>query len=366
MLESELLDEFNEITEKFKELRSILKIEETQKTLENLQKLTTAQEFWNDTKKANRILKQVKFCTNKIKKITDIKSILDELTILIEILADEKDPELAGEFKQKLKIFQSKVNDLEFSTYLGAAEDKASAILTIHPGAGGTESCDWANMLLRMYIRWTDLKDFKATITDLQPGDGAGIKSVDILIEGDYAYGYLKGEIGIHRLVRISPFDSNKRRHTSFASVYVLPEIEDEIEVEINDKDLRIDTYRSSSAGGQHVNVTDAAVRVTHIPTKIVAQCQNERSQHQNKAVAMKILRSRLYNHFKQIKEEEIKKKHAEKTEIGWGNQIRSYVFHPYSMIKDHRTNLETGNVSSIMDGNIDSFIFAFLKWNSQ
>ena len=366
MLESELLDEFNEINEKFKELKSILKLEETQKTLEDLQKLTTAQDFWNDTKKANRILKQIKFCTNKIKKITDIKSLVDELTTLTEILTDEKDPELADEFKEKLKIFQSKVEELEFSTYLGSKEDKSSAILTIHPGAGGTESCDWANMLLRMYIRWSELKGFKTTITDLQPGDGAGIKSVDLLIEGDYAYGYLKGEIGIHRLVRISPFDSNKRRHTSFASVYVLPEIEDEIEVEISDKDLRIDTYRSSSAGGQHVNVTDSAVRITHIPTKIVAQCQNERSQHQNKAVAMKILRSRLYNHFKQIKEEEIKKKHAEKTEIGWGNQIRSYVFHPYSMIKDHRTNLETGNVSSIMDGNIDSFIFAFLKWNSQ
>ncbi len=366
MIEQELLEQFEQLCKKLKDIIDVLNPADAEINLKQKQELTTAQNFWNDNQRANKILKEIKNISDKLDRISYIRDLKAELSTLIEILTDENDPELLKEFSLKLNLFSKKIEEIELATYLALEEDKFSAILSIHPGAGGTESCDWANMLLRMYMRWSEINNFKATITDLLPGEEAGIKSVDIMIEGEYSYGYLKGEIGIHRLVRISPFDANKRRHTSFASVYVLPEIDDDIDVDINDKDLRIDTYRSSSAGGQHVNVTDSAVRITHLPTGIVVQCQNERSQHQNKAVAMKILRSRLYNFMKEQQEKEIKKKHAEKADIAWGNQIRSYVFHPYSLIKDHRTNLETGNVNSVMDGNIDPFISAFLKWNSQ
>ena len=239
--------------------------------------------------------------------------------------------------------------------------DAKNAILTIHPGAGGTESQDWAEMLMRMYLRYCELSDFKTETLDLQAGEEAGIKSVTIEVVGEYAYGYLKAEAGVHRLVRISPFDANKRRHTSFASVFVMPEIDDDMEVEINPTDLKIDTFRASGAGGQHVNKTDSAIRITHLPSGIVVQCQNERSQHKNKANAMKILAARLYK----LKEEEQRKKRQEmedeKKEIGWGSQIRSYVFHPYNLVKDHRTGYETSNIQSVMDGNIDAFIREYL-----
>ena len=249
----------------------------------------------------------------------------------------------------------------ELKLMLGSEQDLMNAIMTIHAGAGGTEAQDWAEMLLRMYLRWTERKGFSTTIIDYQPGDEAGVKSVSLTIEGEYAYGYAKAEIGIHRLVRISPFDSGARRHTSFASVFVYPEVDDEISIEIDDNDLRIDTYRSTGAGGQHVNKTDSAVRITHMPTGIVVQCQNERSQHKNKAMAMKFLKSRLYEIEIQEQKKKIDELNKTKKEISWGSQIRSYILHPYKLVKDHRTNLEAGNANRVLDGDIDDFIEAYL-----
>ncbi len=247
---------------------------------------------------------------------------------------------------------------------LGEATDLENAILTIHPGAGGTESQDWANMLFRLYSRWIEQKDFKMTLLDYQPGDEAGIKDVTMEIKGDFAYGLLKAEAGVHRLVRISPFDANSRRHTSFASIFVYPSTDEEIDIEIDPNDLRIDTYRASGAGGQHVNKTDSAIRITHLPTGVVVQCQNERSQHKNKAQAMKVLKARLYQIELEKEKEATKELEDKKLDIGWGSQIRSYVFHPYNMVKDHRTKEETGNIQAVMDGQIDRFIRSYLIQN--
>jgi len=253
------------------------------------------------------------------------------------------------------------VRDEELKLMLGSEQDPMNAIMTIHAGAGGTEAQDWAEMLLRMYLRWAERKDFSTAIIDYQPGDEAGVKSVSLTIEGEYAYGYAKAEIGIHRLVRISPFDSGARRHTSFASVFVYPEVDDEITIDIDENDLRIDTYRSTGAGGQHVNKTDSAVRITHLPTGIVVQCQNERSQHKNKAMAMKFLKSRLYEIEIQEQRKKIDELNKTKKDIAWGSQIRSYILHPYKLVKDHRTNLEAGNANRVLDGDIDDFIEAYL-----
>lgn len=285
----------------------------------------------------------------------------DDLDLLLSLAREENDEETAKEIQNDLAQLEQSINDLELKRMLGTVDDSKNAILTIHPGAGGTESQDWAEMLLRMYLRYSEVKGYETHILDRQDGDEAGIKSATIELLGSFAYGYLKAEAGVHRLVRISPFDSNKRRHTSFASIFVYPEINDNIEIQINPADLRIDTYRASGAGGQHVNKTSSAVRITHIPTGIVVQCQNERSQHQNKANGMKILASRLYQ---KKKEEDEKKREAiekQKKEIGWGNQIRSYVFHPYNMVKDHRTNIETSNIQKVMDGDLDLFIREYL-----
>ena len=268
------------------------------------------------------------------------------------------------EVEKELDDYQSIVEEVELKMILGKKEDTQNAIIAIHPGAGGTESQDWAQMLYRMYSRWAEKQDFKVDLIDMQPGDEAGIKDVTFEIQGDYAYGLAKAEVGVHRMVRISPFDANNRRHTSFASVFVYPSVNDEIEVEINPTDLRIDTYRASGAGGQHVNKTDSAVRITHIPTGIVVQCQNERSQHKNKNQAMKILKARLYQAELEKEKEKNKGLEEQKKDIGWGSQIRSYVFHPYNMVKDHRTKKESGNTQAVMDGNLNSFIRAFLLSN--
>ncbi len=286
---------------------------------------------------------------------------LEDLELMLEMAQEAQDKDELRNIDRESKALAKSVEKLELRGLLGQPEDKKNAILTIHPGAGGTESQDWAQMLMRMFLRWAERQGFKTEILDLLPGEEAGIKSVTIEIKGSYAYGYLKSEVGVHRLVRVSPFDSNGRRHTSFASVFVLPEIDEEIEIEINPNDLRIDTYRASGAGGQHVNRTDSAVRITHIPTGIVVTCQSERSQHKNKANAMKILAARLYQ--KKLEEEKARLQELEdsKTDIGWGNQIRSYVFHPYQMVKDHRTGHETGDVQRVMDGEIDDFIYAYL-----
>jgi peptide chain release factor 2 len=291
----------------------------------------------------------------------DFKS-LGELVQMVE----EKDVKTQEEIKKDLEKLSQELEDLEFRHLLAGEHDSANAILSINAGAGGTESCDWVAMLLRMFVRWAEEKDFSVQTIDILPGEEAGIKNVTILVKGDYAYGYLKSEQGVHRLVRISPFDANKRRHTSFASVDVIPEIEEGVDIKIEDKDLRIDTFRSSGAGGQHVNVTDSAVRITHLSTGLVVSCQNERSQHQNKAVAMKVLKSRLYELEMKKKEEELARLSGEKMDIAWGSQIRSYVLHPYLMVKDHRTNFETGNAQAVLDGRLDQFMEAYLRWKAK
>ena len=277
------------------------------------------------------------------------------------IASDEKDEEVTRDLCSELEKLSSEVRQEETKMMLSAEQDVMNAIVSIHAGAGGTEAQDWVEMLLRMYLRWAEKRNFKTSIIDYLPGDEAGVKSVSFTMEGEYAYGYAKAEIGIHRLVRISPFDAGARRHTSFASVFVYPEVDDEIKIDINEDDLRIDTFRAGGKGGQHVNKTDSAVRITHLPTGIVVQCQNERSQHKNKSMAMKYLKSRLYEKELQEKNEKLDQENKQKKEIAWGSQIRSYVLHPYKMVKDHRTNLEIGNAQKVLDGDIDDFIQAYL-----
>ncbi len=321
--------------------------------------------FWSSGPEANKRIVELKSLKDVIKHWADLNNKINELDELVQV-AGADDHKICQEIKNELAKIQPQLDDLEFKTLFSGRFDKNNAILSINAGAGGTESCDWVQMLLRMYTRWAESKKFKVQTLDILHGEEAGIKNVTFLIKGEYAYGYLKSEKGVHRLVRISPFDANKRRHTSFASVDVIPEIQDDIEVQINFQDLRIDTYRSSGAGGQHVNVTDSAVRITHIPTGIVASCQNERSQYQNKAVAMQILRSRLYERLANEREKQMASEHSKKEKIEWGSQIRSYVLQPYSMIKDHRSGYETGNVNPVLNGEIDNFIESFLKWKAQ
>jgi len=327
--------------------------------MEELDLLIADPDFWNDTEKAQQIQRERSLHQKSLDAIKALKGIHEEAETLLELDAEGED--LNADFAETLKRLQKLVSEQELKTMLGGEHDASNAIVTIHPGAGGTESQDWAEILLRMYTRYGERNDFNVTLLEYQPGDEAGLKSVTFTLEGDYAYGMISAESGIHRLVRISPFDSNSRRHTSFASVHVVPEIDDDIEVEIEEKDLRIDTYRSSGAGGQHVNVTDSAVRITHEPTGIVVSCQNERSQHKNKAMAMKILKARIYEHERQKQDEKMAALGESKTDIAWGHQIRSYVMHPYRMIKDHRTDMEVGNIDPVLDGDITEFIEAEL-----
>jgi peptide chain release factor 2 len=339
----------------------IFDIATKQDELKVLHTQTVAPGFWNDNDKAQSILREIKSREVWVKAWEKQKVIYDDIEILIELQHEAPEENLEPEIIAKLDELERQMEALEYRRMLGGEHDMRNAILTIHPGAGGTESQDWAEMLMRMYLRYCEMCDFKTHILDLLSGEEAGIKSVVLEVEGEYAYGYLKAEAGVHRLVRISPFDANSRRHTSFASVFVYPEIDDAIEIEINPADLKIDTYRASGAGGQHVNKTDSAIRITHLPTGIVVQCQNERSQHKNKANAMKILAARLYR----LKEEEQKKEKQKiedgKKDIAWGSQIRSYVFHPYNMVKDHRTGYETSNTQSVMDGELQPFILKYL-----
>ena len=308
---------------------------------------------------AQRVLQRQRRLKDDRVLIDSLQQRSEDLSVLID-WAEQGEP-VDDDLNRALDELNAEVEAVEIKRMLGGEHDRKSAILTIHPGAGGTESQDWAEMLLRLYLRWTEQRGFSREVIDLQPGDEAGIKSVTLTVSGDYAYGLLLAEAGVHRLVRISPYDQAGRRHTSFASVFVWPELPDDVEVEIEDKDLRIDTYRSSGAGGQHVNVTDSAVRITHIPTGIVVSCQNERSQHRNRDSAMKVLRARLYD--MKLKEQQTKLEQigGEKKEIAFGNQIRSYVLHPYRLIKDHRTKMEVGDVDSVLDGQLDGFIKAYL-----
>lgn len=329
--------------------------------IRELEKGALRKDFWNEPDKAREILQEQSRLNDIVGKWKGQKSNLDDLVLLSEIASEEEDDRAQEEIKNELDRLTVSVRDVELKMMLGSEQDSMNAIMSIHAGAGGTEAQDWAEMLLRMYLRWAERKGFAATIIDYLPGDEAGVKSVTWTLRGEYAFGYAKAEIGIHRLVRISPFDAGARRHTSFASVFVYPEVDDRIIIEIDEKDLRIDTFRSTGAGGQHVNKTDSAVRITHRPSGIVVQCQNERSQHKNKAMAMKYLQSRLYE--VKLKEQNEKLQEINKTKkgIAWGSQIRSYVLHPYKMIKDHRTNVETGNVNKVLDGDIDAFIEAYL-----
>ena len=291
----------------------------------------------------------------------ELRRDLHDLEALYELAAEESDDSLEPDIRRTVEELERRFAAVRLVEYFSGEHDSSSAFFTIHSGAGGTEACDWVSMLLRMYSRWIEKHDYGCETVDLLEAEG-GLKSVTLHVKGEYAFGYLKGESGIHRLVRISPFDSSSRRHTSFASVFCSPEIAEEIEVEINADDLRVDTYRAQGAGGQHVNKTDSAVRITHLPTGIVVQCQNERSQHKNKAMAMKVLKSRLYEHHRAEREKEQQELEKQKKDISWGNQIRSYVFQPYTMVKDHRTSCETGNIQAVMDGEIDPFIEEYLK----
>ena len=324
--------------------------------------MTGREGFWDNAEKAQEILKEQARIKNTLDSLKRLTSDLEDVEVLEELSAEEEDEEAAREAREKLSEITSRVETLEFKRILGDPDDERNAIVSINAGAGGTEAQDWAEMLLRMYLRYAELNEFTTEFIEYQEGDEAGMKSATFLVKGDYAFGYLKGESGVHRLVRISPFDSNKRRHTSFASVFVSPEIDENIEIEIEEKDLRVDTYRASGAGGQHVNKTDSAIRITHFPTGIVVSCQNERSQHQNRATAMKILKARLYEIEKEKQREKLDELNSSKKDIGWGSQIRSYVLHPYRMIKDHRTGFETGNVEPVLDGDLSEFIKAYLQ----
>ena len=321
-----------------------------------------AQGFWDRPDKAREIIQEANQLKQWVEPWAELSKKAAELTEIADLLDDEPDAGLEAEWTRELDRLEQGADELELRTMLQGEEDAKDAIITIQPGAGGTESQDWAEMLLRMYTRWAERRGYTVGVLDLQPGDEAGIKGAALEIKGNHAYGYLKAEKGVHRLVRISPFDAQARRHTSFASVFVYPLVDDDITVEIDEGDLRIDTYRASGAGGQHVNKTDSAVRITHIPTNIVVACQQERSQHKNKATAMKMLRAALYEHALAEQEREKAAMEATKTDIGWGHQIRSYVFQPYTMVNDHRTELKVTDVQGVMDGKIDPFIEAFLK----
>lgn len=334
-----------------------------EKNIKELEAKTAAPDFWADREKAEKTIIKLNSLKKRYEPWKELKQEFDDLEGLYRLAREESDESIEKDLITNIAQQEQEFEKLRVLELLGDELDDRSAFLTIHSGAGGTEACDWVSMLLRMYTRWAEEKTFAIDTIDLIEAEG-GIKSVTLEISGEFVYGYLKGETGIHRLVRISPFDSGGRRHTSFASVYASPVVDDEIEVDIKPEEIRIDTYRAQGAGGQHVNKTDSAVRITHLETGLVVQCQNERSQHKNKATAMKVLKSRLYELYKEQQEAEQEKKLADKKDISWGNQIRSYVFHPYSMVKDHRTGVETGNVQGVMDGNIDPFIEEFLKWN--
>ena len=330
--------------------------------LKELEAKTIQDGFWNDQKNSNKVLAEIKNRKGKVTKFKELLNELNNIKELIDLVEMEDDKSLEGEISSNTKRIEKEIEKFELQTLLSGKYDSNNAILTLHPGAGGTESQDWAEMLYRMYTRWASKNGYEVKELDYLEGDEAGIKSVTFEVNGENAYGYLKGEMGVHRLVRISPFDSGGRRHTSFASVEVLPEIENDNEIEINSDDLRIDTYRASGAGGQHINKTDSAVRITHIPTNIVVTCQSERSQTMNKETAMKMLISKLTDLKEKEEEEKRNKLKGLQKDIAWGSQIRSYVFCPYTLVKDHRTNYEEGNVDKVMDGEINNFLFAYLK----
>ncbi|NLK36788.1 MAG: peptide chain release factor 2 [Epulopiscium sp.] len=349
--------------EKLEEMGASLDVASAKDKIAELEELSADPDFWTDMEKSQKVLQQLKGLKNKVSRYENLVTAYEDILTLIEIGTEEEDASVIPEVEQMAQEFKNEYEDLKISTLLDGEYDRNNAIVTLHSGAGGTEACDWTNMLFRMYTKWAEKAGFTVEVLDSLDGDEAGLKSVTIQVNGENAYGYLKAEKGIHRLVRVSPFDSSGRRHTSFASCDVMPEIENDTDIQVNPEDIRVDTYRASGAGGQHVNKTSSAIRITHNPTGIVVQCQDERSQFSNKDRAMKMLKSKLLS----LKIEEQMKKLAEirgdVKEIGWGSQIRSYVFMPYTLVKDHRTGAETGNVQAVMDGGIDIFINAYLSW---
>lgn len=337
-------------------------LDKLEKKINEHEEAMLKQDFWDDSEESSAVLQERSFLKAKVDKYKELVELFEELEVLIQLTEEEDDKSVIPEIEKGIKKFENKLKSMELEILLNDPYDNSNCIVTIHPGAGGTESQDWASILYRMYTRWVESKGYSFEVLDYLPGDDAGLKSVTFLVKGENAYGYLKVERGVHRLVRISPFDSSGRRHTSFASVDVVPEVKTEEAPEVDEKDLKIDTYRASGAGGQHVNKTDSAVRMTHLPTGIVVQCQSERSQYSNKVAAMKILQSKLFELKLREKEREIAKLRGEQKDIAWGSQIRSYVFHPYSLIKDHRTGVEVGNVDAVLDGMLNEFILTFLQ----
>lgn len=337
-------------------------LENKEARIQELDEMMLMPDFWNDQNGAQTVINEANGLKAIVNEFNDLLTTQENLEMTLELLKEEPDEDLQEELGSELEDFQSKMDGFELQMLLSEPYDKNNAILELHPGAGGTESQDWGSMLLRMYTRWAEKHGFKVETMDYLPGDEAGIKSVTLLIQGHNAYGYLKAEKGVHRLVRISPFDSAGRRHTSFVSCDIMPEFNNEIEIDIRTEDLKIDTYRATGAGGQHINTTDSAVRITHTPTGVVVSCQAERSQIKNREKAMNMLKAKLYQLEIEKQQAELDAIRGEQKEIGWGSQIRSYVFHPYSMVKDHRTNFETGNVQGVMDGDLDAFINAYLR----
>lgn len=361
--QKELIKQTGETIQQFSDYWNLHNLQEDYDRLQSLIERANDPKLWDDPEAAKSITQKRNDLQLKLDPWIELKKELTELPDLIELTIEELGESGLPGLNEDYEKLYAKFEDLQMLDALSGKDDNKPAFINIHPGAGGTESQDWADMLLRMYTRYCEKKGYRADLVDYQPGETAGIKNATLYVQGDHPFGYLKCESGVHRLVRISPFDSNKRRHTSFASVYVTPEIDDDIKIVVEEKDLRVDVYRSSGAGGQHINTTDSAVRMTHIPTGIVVSCQMERSQIKNRDTAMKMLKARLYELEKQKAEEENQKKAGEKRDISWGSQIRSYVFHPYNLVKDHRTDHETGNIQPVMDGDLHSFIIAYLKY---
>lgn len=343
-------------------LGGLFDLDEKQERIAELEEKMTDPDFWNDQDSAQGVINESNGLKEQVDTFLSMESTYEDLEVSYELVKEESDKELEAELANGVSELSQTIDQFELQLLLSEPYDKNNAILELHPGAGGTESQDWASMLLRMYTRWADQKGFKVETMNYLPGDEAGVKSVTLLIKGHNAYGYLKAEKGVHRLVRISPFDSSGRRHTSFVSCEVMPELDENVEIEVATEDLKVDTYRASGAGGQHINTTDSAVRITHLPTNTVVTCQNERSQIKNREQAMKMMKAKLYQLKIEEQQQELAEIRGEQKDIGWGSQIRSYVFHPYSMVKDHRTNHEIGNTSSVMDGDLDTFIDAYLR----
>ncbi len=348
----------------------IFDVDTKREKLKLLEQESGRPDFWDDQENAQKNFAEGKVLRSTLQPLDEASRVMGDMDVMVELaeLSDDKAEAkgLADELNQSMDTLDHLLDQLELRALLGGQLDTCNAFISLHAGAGGTESCDWAAMLFRMYSRYAERHGFSVSILDYLPGDEAGIKSVTALISGEFAYGYLKGERGVHRLVRISPFDSNARRHTSFVAMDVIAEVDDDVDIEIVDSDLRVDTYRASGAGGQHINTTDSAIRITHMPTNIVVQCQAERSQHKNRSTAMKMLKAKLYEYEMDKKRQEMEKYYGEKGEMAWGRQIRSYVMQPYTMVKDHRTNEESGNVDGVMDGDIERFIEAYLKYMSE